>query len=344
MRCARPRAGRQRRGPARGGRRAGSQRAARALPRTRSRPGRTFRSSFLPDKGRCPSRWREAMELLGNVTVLERPMRVAALVSAIRTAVRARQRQYQIRDQLLQREAVRAPVAAEHRGNADAARDAADRRVHRPRSRVQAHHRQPQRERAPSHVPGREPVEVRPCAERARALPRVQGWRRGRDRADLPMQRAARGERVRSEALDHVFDDGTTVNTIVSAMPLFDRMGRPRGAVGAIMDVTEHRRHEAALREADRRKDEYLAMLAHELRNPLAPIRNSLHLVRLATEHDPQAAPRHRGDGAPGGRDGAAGRRSPRRLAHHARRDLAAQGAAAASPSSSAARWRRTGR
>jgi signal transduction histidine kinase len=36
----------------------------------------------------------------------------------------------------------------------------------------------------------------------------------------------------------------------------------------------------AALRDGDRRKDEFLAMLAHELRNPLAPVRNSLHLVR----------------------------------------------------------------
>ena len=36
------------------------------------------------------------------------------------------------------------------------------------------------------------------------------------------------------------------------------------------------------LAEADRRKDEFLAMLAHELRNPLAPIRNALQLMRLA--------------------------------------------------------------
>ena len=45
-----------------------------------------------------------AMEELGNVTVLERPARVAALVSVVRTALRARQRQYQLRDQLVQRE------------------------------------------------------------------------------------------------------------------------------------------------------------------------------------------------------------------------------------------------
>jgi PAS domain S-box-containing protein len=40
-----------------------------------------------------------------------------------------------------------------------------------------------------------------------------------------------------------------------------------------------------ALREADRRKDEFLAMLAHELRNPLAPIRNALHIMRLAADN-----------------------------------------------------------
>jgi signal transduction histidine kinase/ActR/RegA family two-component response regulator len=42
----------------------------------------------------------------------------------------------------------------------------------------------------------------------------------------------------------------------------------------------------AALRESDRRKDEFLAMLAHELRNPLAPVRNSLHLVRGSPDND----------------------------------------------------------
>jgi DNA-binding NtrC family response regulator len=45
----------------------------------------------------------EAIDLLGNVTVLERPMRVAALVTAVRSALRARQRQYQIRDHLVER-------------------------------------------------------------------------------------------------------------------------------------------------------------------------------------------------------------------------------------------------
>jgi CheY-like chemotaxis protein len=44
-----------------------------------------------------------------------------------------------------------------------------------------------------------------------------------------------------------------------------------------------------ALHDADRRKDEFLATLAHELRNPLAPIRNALHILRLSHESDPAA-------------------------------------------------------
>ncbi len=51
--------------------------------------------------------------------------------------------------------------------------------------------------------------------------------------------------------------------------------------LGIISDVTERKLAEQALRDADRNKDEFLATLAHELRNPLAPIRNALALLRL---------------------------------------------------------------
>jgi len=57
----------------------------------------------------------------------------------------------------------------------------------------------------------------------------------------------------------------------------------------SISDVTvryqlalESRRHIDALSEADRRKTEFLATLSHELRNPLAPLRHSLEILRLA--------------------------------------------------------------
>ncbi|WP_431265331.1 hybrid sensor histidine kinase/response regulator [Roseateles chitinivorans] len=62
------------------------------------------------------------------------------------------------------------------------------------------------------------------------------------------------------------------------------RIGDPEDRQVAVLfhDISDRRRHEIALREADRRKDEFLAMLAHELRNPLAPIRTGLHILRLA--------------------------------------------------------------
>jgi len=73
-----------------------------------------------------------------------------------------------------------------------------------------------------------------------------------------------------------------------SAAPIRDEDGTVSGAVLVFRDVTEKRRADDTLRaqldqlaEADRRKDEFLATLAHELRNPLAPIRNALHIMGL---------------------------------------------------------------
>ncbi len=62
--------------------------------------------------------------------------------------------------------------------------------------------------------------------------------------------------------------------------------GRLVRAWGTQRDITDRKAAEAALKEADRRKDEFLATLAHELRNPLAPIRSSAELMRLAAPQD----------------------------------------------------------
>jgi CheY-like chemotaxis protein len=57
---------------------------------------------------------------------------------------------------------------------------------------------------------------------------------------------------------------------------------------GITMDITERKHAEQALREADRQKDDFIATLAHELRNPLAPIRNAVELLRRTGQRDPQ--------------------------------------------------------
>ncbi|UGQ49090.1 sensor histidine kinase [Massilia endophytica] len=54
--------------------------------------------------------------------------------------------------------------------------------------------------------------------------------------------------------------------------------------LGIVYDITAHKQSEAALQEADRRKDEFLAMLAHELRNPLAPIGAAAEILALASD------------------------------------------------------------
>jgi PAS domain S-box-containing protein len=66
--------------------------------------------------------------------------------------------------------------------------------------------------------------------------------------------------------------------------------GKP-GVVSYYFDTTRLRKAEQGLREADRRKDEFLATLAHELRNPLAPIRNGLQILRLADKEPVASAP-----------------------------------------------------
>jgi PAS domain S-box-containing protein len=108
--------------------------------------------------------------------------------------------------------------------------------------------------------------------------------RDGRDvpTQELPMQYAiAHRERVRSD-IEIVRADGSVVYVQNDVEPLYDYDGTVCGCVSVCVDMTARRRAEEVLRESDRRKDEFLATLSHELRNPLAPIRNALELLRRA--------------------------------------------------------------
>ncbi|MEZ0604108.1 PAS domain S-box protein [Paraburkholderia sp. IW21] len=114
--------------------------------------------------------------------------------------------------------------------------------------------------------------------------------------------------RIRREAFASLAADGTwrseltfvrhdgsrgVCETVVK--PLANARSDIYGAVSVSRDITERRRAEQQLQrlnlelsKADRRKDEFLATLAHELRNPLAPMRNVLEILRLKEFDDPQ--------------------------------------------------------
>jgi PAS domain S-box-containing protein len=80
--------------------------------------------------------------------------------------------------------------------------------------------------------------------------------------------------------------DGREVPIDDSAAPIRDKAGRVAGAVLVFQDATDRRRAQQALTESDRRKDEFIAVLSHELRNPLAPIRYALPVLQAQSLDD----------------------------------------------------------
>jgi PAS domain S-box-containing protein len=114
------------------------------------------------------------------------------------------------------------------------------------------------------------------CGRHAREVLGESSWR-----AVAPyLQRALAGEEIVFEAeLEYPLVGRRWVRGTYAPDRAPD--GSVRGLAVLISDITDHKQAEDALKEADRRKDEFLATLAHELRNPLAPIRSSLQLLKL---------------------------------------------------------------
>jgi len=117
------------------------------------------------------------------------------------------------------------------------------------------------------------------------------------DPQELPLMRALRrGEVVKDAEIVQVCPLGRRLHLLCDAAPIRDGEGRILGGVSAWRDISERKQMEDALREAnvrlaeaDRRKDQFLAVLSHELRNPLAPIRNSLFVLDHAAPGGEQA-------------------------------------------------------
>ena len=92
--------------------------------------------------------------------------------------------------------------------------------------------------------------------------------------------------------------DGSRITVVANVVPLRNGQGDITGAINCFYDITERKRLEretqqqaAALEEQARRKNEFLAMLGHELRNPLAPIMSAVHLLVLQSDDQ---TPQHR--------------------------------------------------
>ena len=74
-----------------------------------------------------------------------------------------------------------------------------------------------------------------------------------------------------------------------TGVPRFTPDGTFSGYIGSCIDITDRKRTEEELRESDRRKEEFLAVLSHELRNPLAPIQTALDLLEQRGLKEPGA-------------------------------------------------------
>ena len=102
---------------------------------------------------------------------------------------------------------------------------------------------------------------------------------------DWPLAQALQGVTQSHRLIEIETFDAPPHRRVVdfSATPIRDREGAVLAAVVVLLDMSERLKAEEALREADRRKDEFLAMLAHELRNPLAPIMVAAELLGHAS-------------------------------------------------------------
>ena len=118
----------------------------------------------------------------------------------------------------------------------------------------------------------------------------TQTWRAVRDGTDipaeeLPMQAAARsGQPVYDYEFDIEFEDGASRCWLGNAVPLFDELKQPRGAVGAFVDITDRKRAEEKLASANAELRNFAHALAHGLQEPLVAVLHSTQLLAQENE------------------------------------------------------------
>jgi PAS domain S-box-containing protein len=196
---------------------------------------------------------------------------VLSLISAIRTALRARQRQYQIRRQIVAQK-LHAEAQALFASIVESSDDAI----------------------ISKDLNGRI-LTWNPGAERLFGYTALEAIGQSITLLIPPerlseetaiLDRLRRGERIGHFETIRVTKDGRLLDISLTISPIRTAEGEIIGASKVARDITARKQIEAALREGERRKDEFLATLAHELRNPLAPILNSLQVLRFGGVKD----------------------------------------------------------
>lgn len=208
---------------------------------------------------------KKRFEKLTNLTLLDRPTSSRALVSAVAAAIRARERQYQIRDQMASLQAADAALrdSAERMslGVQVAGLALAEVDYEMQEMRLSA-------EAARLFGVGEGPLTVRRSAFIAAVHPD------DREEVSQRLWRPAEAKDVDPPAIDYrvLWPDGRIRWVSQRHHVVQDSLDRNRRAMIVALDATERK-------NAERRKDEFLATLAHELRNPLAPIRTGLQAL-----------------------------------------------------------------
>ena len=219
----------------------------------------------------------EMLLALGNVTLVKRPVQLSILISTVRAALRDRRRQYEVRS-LLENEKRQADQLNQSekrlRLMVESVKDYAifatgvDGRIST---------WNPGAERlfgwTDAEIFGRDASLLFTPEDRATGVP-------ARHLAAALANGRAEDERW------HERKDGSRFFANGIATPVYDENGTHRGFTQIARDITERKRHEEALRDADRKKDEFLAMLAHELRNPLAAVRNAVTVLRISNAQE----------------------------------------------------------
>lgn len=233
---------------------------------------------------------RSASEALRSIIVVERPVRTRTLLSVVLSALRGRRHQYQIRDAILLREKQASLLSAEKErlrfalsagglGSWDFNLDTGELQCS---DLCKAKY-------------GRTPEQSFTYLDLQEAI-----HPDDRDEAAEALERTIYHGANYDVEYRVLWPNGETHWVMVRGRASYDALGVARRVAGISLDISERKQMEEALqrsqaelarqaeqlRSSDRRKDEFLATLAHELRNPLAPVRTGLDLLSAVSDPD----------------------------------------------------------